>query len=428
MKIKSSIYIVLLTGILLTLLFSCKKEATNTAPTVPSVTISTVTVISENSVISHGEVTSDGGSAVTSRGVCWSTNQNPTTSDSKTIDGTGTGSFTSTIMGLTPGAIYYIRAYATNSIGTAYGEQTTYTIVNYPALTTNTISATTATTAKSGGNITSDGGSAVTARGVCWSTTQLPTTANSKTTDGSGIGSFESSLTGLVENTTYYVRAYATNSAGTGYGSEVSFKASALTVTDIDGNVYHTVTIGTQVWMVENLKTTKYRNGDPMPNVTDLATWKTINSGAYCWYNNDAATYKATYGALYNWYSVSDSRNIAPTGWHVATDAEWTTLITFLGGKEVAGGKLKETGTSHWLSPNTNAANSNGFTALPGGYLNSYDGNGTFSSIGTYGIWFSSTEHSTTEARIHEVKNDNGRCAPGEAEKGHGFSVRCVKD
>ena len=146
---------------------------------------------------------------------------------------------------------------------------------------------------------------------------------------------------------------------------------NAATVTDIDGNVYHTVTIGTQTWMVENLKTTRYRNGEAIPNITDNASWAALITCAYCDYNNIPSN-SITYGKLYNWYAVNDSRNIAPMGWHVSTDAEWTTLTTFLGGTSIAGGKLKENGTIHWNSPNVGATNETGFSALPGGYrLNS---------------------------------------------------------
>ena len=344
--------------------------ATTTA-ILPVLTTTVASSLTSNSVTIGGAITTDGGSTVTARGVCWSTTQNPTIANSKTTDGTGAGAFVSSITGLTLCTTYYISAYATNSIGTAYGTQVTITTTALaPTLTTTAISAVTTTTATSGGNISSDGGSAVTARGICWATTQNPTVANSITTDGSASGTFTSNLTGLTPGTAYYIRAYATNSIGTVYGTQVIFSTATLsggTVVDIDGNVYNTVTIGTQVWMVENLKTTKYRNGDAIPNVTGNASWVALSTGAYCWYNNDAATYKATYGALYNWYAVGDSRNIAPSGWHVATDSEWTTLSTFLGGESIAGDKLKEIGTSHWLSPNTGATNSNGFTAFPGG-------------------------------------------------------------
>jgi uncharacterized protein (TIGR02145 family) len=193
------------------------------------------------------------------------------------------------------------------------------------------------------------------------------------------------------------------------------------TVTDIDGNVYHTVTIGTQVWMVENLKITKYRNGDAIPNVTDSTAWYHLTTGAYCNYNNDINN-ATTYGRLYNWYTVNDSRKIAPTGWHVPTDAEWTTLTDYLGN---AGGKLKETGTAHWNSPNTGATNETGFTALPGGYR-IY--NGTFRSIGNYGNWWSSTENTTDYAWSRDMGCSHSYVYRTSFIKIPGYSVRCVRD
>ena len=189
---------------------------------VPTLTTTVITSITSSTAASGGNITADNGSSVTARGVCWSTSQSPTTANLKTTDATGTGSFTSSITGLAPGTTYYVRAYATNSVGTAYGSQITFvSLVTYPTITTTSASVITTTTAMSGGNITSDGGAAVTARGVCWSTSQNPTTSNYYTTNGSGIGSFTSSITLLTTNTTYYIRAYATNSAGTAYGDQV---------------------------------------------------------------------------------------------------------------------------------------------------------------------------------------------------------------
>jgi len=180
--------------------------------------------ITGTTATSGGNVTGDGGATVTTRGVCWSTSANPTIANSKTTNGTGTGTFTSSITGLTAGTFYYVRAYATNSAGTGYGTQISFTTVSVPILAATTAaSSVTETTATSGGNVTGDGGAAVTARGVCWSTSANPTIANSKTTNGTGTGTFTSSLTGLTANTLYYVRAYATNSMGTGYGTQVSF-------------------------------------------------------------------------------------------------------------------------------------------------------------------------------------------------------------
>jgi len=190
------------------------------------VTTAAVTSVTQTTASGGGNVTSDGGAAVTARGVCWSTAPSPVITGNHTTDGTGTGSFISSITGLTAGTLYYMRAYATNSAGTAYGNELSFTtlpIITPPAVTTVAVTAVTQTTASSGGNVTADGGSAVTARGVCWSTAPSPVITGNHTTDGSGTGSFVSSITGLTAGTFYYVRAYATNSAGTSYGNELSF-------------------------------------------------------------------------------------------------------------------------------------------------------------------------------------------------------------
>src|SRR5665647_1310817 len=402
----------------------------------PTLSTSTATSILATSATSGGNIISDGGSAVTGRGVCWSTTVNPTIASSQTTDGTGSGVFSSSITGLTPGTAYYIRAYATNSIGTVYGNQVTLTMpAILPVISTNMMSSITETTAIGGGSITSDGGEVITARGVCLSITQNPTTSNTKINNGSGVGSFNSNIAGLAANSTYYLRAYATNRIGTVYGSEISFSTlhgSGNMVTDFDGNVYHTVTIGTQVWLVENLKTTTYRNGDPIQNVTGNTAWSALRTGAYCWYNNDA-TYKNTnYGALYNWYTVSDSRNMAPWGWHTPTDAEWTNLTTFLG-ESVAGLKLRETGTAHWFDTNTYATNSSGFTAIPGGQRDGFGlfDSGPFNGLGTMDFWWSSTAYNATDAWARYVSyysSSVGRDNGNNFSKVRGYSVRCVKD
>ena len=161
-----------------------------------------------------------------------------------------------------------------NSVGTAYGNNDSLTTLTTPTLTTTTPSSITVTAASSGGNITSNGGAAVTARGVCWNTSTNPTTANSITSNGTGNGTFTSNITGLVANTTYYVRAYATNSVGTAYGNQDTIKTYTGTVTDCDGNIYYTITIGTQVWMAENLRTTHYRTGcAAIPFLSSNASW-----------------------------------------------------------------------------------------------------------------------------------------------------------
>ena len=324
--------------------------------------------------------------------------------------------------------IYNVTLTATNANGNDTETKTAYIIVTdpnpqLPTLTTTEISSIANTTASSGGNITNQGSSAVTARGVCWSTSQNPTIANSKTTNGSGTGAFTSNLTGLTSNTTYYVRAYATNSIGTAYGNQLSFTttgstANCGTVTDIDGNVYNTVTIGTQCWMVENLKTTRYNDGTTIPNVTDNTAWTGLTTGAWCYYNNDVSN-NSIYGKLYNWYAVKTGK-LAPAGWHVPTFAEWGTLVNYLGGQG-AGGKMKA--TTLWNSPNTGANNSSGFSGLPAGYR-LFDGS---SNMGNFGNFWSSSECIPTASYLNLYYNNdeaNTYCY----NKLNGLSVRCIKD
>jgi uncharacterized protein (TIGR02145 family) len=191
-------------------------------------------------------------------------------------------------------------------------------------------------------------------------------------------------------------------------------------VTDIDGNVYHIITIGTQVWMVENLKTTKFNDGSSIPLIINNSS---VTIPGYCWYNNDSIAYKDSYGALYNWFTINTGK-LAPQGWHVPTDEEWTTLTTFLLGEIVAGGKLKETGTVHWQSPNSWATNESGFSALPGG--SGIDGE--FFGLGYNGYWWSFTEKSIYEAWYRYIGNNGSNVNKDFIDKNFCLSVRCIKD
>jgi uncharacterized protein (TIGR02145 family) len=394
----------------------------------PVLTTTPVTYTTGSEPTSGGNITSDGGAPITARGVCWATTTNPTTANRKTTDGTGTGTYTSTLTRIVDGITYYVRAYATNSNGTFYGNEQVFNGTK-PVLTTATTTKIMATTAYSGGTVIAGGGSTVTALGVCWATTTNPTTADSKTTDGSGIGTFTSNLTGLTASTTYYVRAYATNSGGTGYGNQQTFTTNGPgePLTDIDGNTYNTVWIGGKLWMAENLKTTRYNDGTAIPEVTDNNLWMGLTTGAYCWYNNDVAN-KDIYGALYNWYTVNTGK-LAPTGWHVPSDAEWTNFVNYLEptGHAVGGGKLKETGTAHWLSPNTGATNEFGFTALPGGSRNS---SSVFGNVGYLGYWWSSTAYGASKALNRDISYYTAGifdyCC-GYDNK-FGSSIRCMRD
>ncbi|MCR4857869.1 MAG: hypothetical protein K5890_06705 [Bacteroidales bacterium] len=419
--------------------------------TLPTVTTNNITNTSYSTAICGGNVTSDGGATVTARGVCWSTSQNPTTSSNHTVDGSGTGAFTSNITGLTPGTTYYLRAYATNSAGTAYGTQRSFTTTNsvqVPAVITNVVSNITTSSATCGGNVTSDGGATVTARGVCWSTSQNPTVSSSHTVDGSGTGAYTSNLTGLESGTTYYVRAYATNSVGTVYGNAVSFTTlnssttqdgqpcpNSATVTDYDGNVYNTVKIGNQCWMKENLRTTKYSDG------TDIV----LSSNANIFYPNNNPAYVIDYGHLYNWFAVmhnasssytnpSGVQGICPTGWHLPSDAEWTQLTDYVSGHSefICGsdntyiakalaytqGWSSSTGSCE-VGNNQNSNNGTGFSARPAGCSN-----GVVYTFGLDAEFWSATQPYYRSITYHNATVQRETSSTLNI----GLSVRCIRD
>lgn len=279
------------------------------------------------------------------------------------------------------------------------------------------------TTCETGGTVSGKG---FTETGVCYNTSSAPTTANFKVLSGSTASNYSCFISGLNPATTYYVRAYGIKSSGTSYGNEFSFTTLSIPVygsaTDIDGNEYRTIQIGNKTWMADNLKTTRYRDGTSIVNHKDAATWASLTYGVYCDYNDDPNV-SETYGRLYNWQAAADTRNIAPAGWHVATQAEWTELSNYLGGSQVAGGKLKEEGTDHWLSPNTYASNLSGFDALGAGirlYSGSYSLQGSRTDFivrdaSSRNITLGASTGSLT-SQLHDQFTYWGR------------SIRCVKD
>jgi uncharacterized protein (TIGR02145 family) len=237
-------------------------------------------------------------------------------------------------------------------------------------------------------------------------------------------------MTALSPSTTYYVRAYATNSTGTAYGNQQTFttNATSQTVTDIDGNTYNTVQIGTQVWMSENLKTSRYRNGGSIPYVVGNSDWQALTTGAWSNYNHDAAN-DPIYGKLYNWYTTLGD-TLCPAGWGVPTDDEWTSLTAYLGGESVAGGKMKTIGTTYWNSPNTGATNESGFSVLPGGFRTS---DGSFSRIRDSAFFWSATEGDGYSAWYRRLSSDNGNVYRDynfidNSTESSGASVRCLRD
>jgi len=300
-----------------------------------------------------------------------------------------------------------------------------------PVVSTSEVTEITLSTAICGGTMTADPYSIV-SKGICWSTEQNPTIADNKTVDNSLTSSFSDWMTGLSATTTYYVRAFATSSAGTGYGNQIKFttlidySGQTGTVSDVDGNTYPTIGIGGQIWMAKNLATTKFQDGTAIPLVTGNTTWASLSTAAYCYYNNSLDN-KTNYGGLYNFYtidpSINGNKNVCPTGWHVPTDMEFITLFMYLGQGQ-AGQKLKESGTSHWLSSNT-GTNQSGFSALPGGVR--YDGNGMFDQIGYDCLFWSSTSSGVNTVNL-QISDNAANVNYTSNNKVFGFSIRCLKN
>lgn len=298
-----------------------------------------------------------------------------------------------------------------------------------PILTTYEASNITSSGCLTGGNISSDGGSDIIQKGVVWSNIQNPTIElNTKSNDGFGVGIFNSTIGNLNQGVTYFIRAYATNSSGTAYGNEVSFTTDA----------FQSITIGTQIWQNKNLDVTSYRDGTPIPQVTDPTQWENLTTGAWCYFNNDTSN-GVKYGKLYNWYAVAGIHDnnpntpykvLAPIGWHIPSDDEWTSLTNYLGGENISGGKLKESGTTHWTNPNTGATNSSGFSGLPGGqgsYSSQAPTMNIWTNNGEVAVWWSSTESSYPSAWSRILRtwyNYTQRLNNG---KNNFCSVRCIK-
>lgn len=328
-----------------------------------------------------------------------------------------------------------------------------------PTVTTEFVTDITPTSAICVGNVISCGGSYWFNRGICWSNfISEPTLSDDYRWSDAGAhtGNFPTLLDYLTPGTTYYVRAYASNDAGVAYGSIIEFSTTGSVVGeiifndgliydslgDIAGNTYKTIKIGTQTWMAENLKTTKYYDGSDIPLITDLVKWFNLTTPGFSWYLNNEAKYKNTYGALYNWYTVNTGK-LCPTGWHVPGDAEWTVLISYLGGESEAGGKLKENNTTHWITGIAGnpligipaSTNSSGFTALPGGCRQGVktDPVSYFTDLGYQGNFWSATEYDDPGQGLHAAYNrtcnfGSEACDRMAYTKTQGLSVRCIKD
>jgi uncharacterized protein (TIGR02145 family) len=426
-----------------TLSFTTNQATEGLPATLSTMDISSVTT---TTAVSGGIITEFGTGQIIVSGVCWSTAEYPTVNDNKTIQ-EGSEVFTSTLTNLLPNVTYYVRAYATNNYGTAYGNQIYFTTnrsisdSTVPIVMTVSVTEITVASAVIGSVINSDGGQAIIDKGICWATTPDPTTSNRRTSWGIGTETFPDIIYGLIPETKYYVRAYAVNAVGTGYGDVLSFTTLPISpivfksdypynsVSDADGNLYKTIQIGTQIWMAENLRTTKLNDGTSIPQVTDDAEWQNLKTSGYCWYDNNPSSFKDTYGALYNWYAVNTGK-LCPIGWHVPSNAEWKILSDYLGVD--AGDKMKEEGTTRWVDSNLGASNISGFTAIPGGSRDPFYQEWRYSTFGYLGYnssWWSATENDALIANAAWLYNNVSYFSSSiTALKVAGLSIRCLKD
>jgi len=389
--------------------------------TLPEVTTKAPVDITSGAFRVEGEITNDGYGAILASGFCWDVKENPTVAGNKSNEIPVRNAFAAVIDGLNPETMYYVRAYATNESGTGYGNQFVVPMKAVADLSTIILIATGSTSLNATVSITFDYGTEITERGFCWGITDNPTIVTGFASVGKGLGVYTYEIGQLSPSKVYYVRAFVRNKYGIKYG--ITNQSKTLdpptginppeTVTDASGNVYKTITIGNQTWLANDLKTSKYRNGDNIVGFESLTS--TVGTVGTCYSNPN-------YGQFYNWYAVNDPRNIAPAGWHVATDADWTLLETFLGGSDVAGGKLKEN-QSYWFQPNA-ATDDYGFKALPTGYR---FGDGSFSTSGySMGYWWTSTGSTETTAINRALYYRTTKSMRQTSDKRVGCAVRCV--
>ena len=408
----------------------CKIDA-------PTITTYTVSNITETSAFGGGNITDDGGAEITARGICWNTTGAPTIDNSKTNNGAGIGAFTSGLSGLAEGTTYYVRAYATNSKGTAYGNEVSFTTPSAITITTANVSNITANSATCGGTITSN--KTITARGVCWNTTGNPTISDSKTSDGSGTGSFTSSLTGLTANTAYYVRAYATTIDGTMYGNQVSFKTGTIQICDCDkkygmftdsrdGHVYKSIQIGDKTWMAENLAYLPYLTSYCESSYTTACYYLSPygENDEHEYNSNPKSTYfYKNYGVLYN---LSAALSACPEGWHLPSMDEWISLFSSIeDANDLRDVRL-------WKQDLT-ATNKSCFSALPAGICG---GNCGFNKPGNEANFWACDKKENANSNKNEVGNNAIIWVNGAQPKSYwygflintnnGLSVRCIKD
>ena len=431
------------------LMLSCEKEAL-----LPVVETTGVIDIGLSSFTAQGTLVQTGDEGINQHGFCWSTAPGPDLEeDSCNLLGprTETGAFTSKIQGLDRNTTYYIRAYAVNQMGSAYGKEMvvqtdrTFTVPLVETLGVHTI---TEYSAIAGGMVRDDGGSEITSYGICWDTEQNPTIEGMHKEFSEGTSPFFSSIKNLELRTIYYVKAFAINSTGLAYGDEVMFRTNDTPVTDIDGNVYPTVVIGEQTWMARNLEVTRYANGTLVPFTPEDEWWDSlrVNEKGFCYFNNLSSNGN-TLGALYSWNAAVNGQDsldpelfpiqgVCPDGWHLPSDGDWKELEVALGMTALAadstgwrgniGGLLKSTGINSWLIPNTGATNETRFSALAAG---DRFPKGDYSNLHFSTFYWTSSNYNQDNAWARALGYYVTTMYRGHQDsKEFGFSVRCVRD
>ncbi len=380
---------------------SCKKVNDPKSETYQGVNIDGTSIILGG--VSYGD-------KILESGICWSEYTDPTIKANKVAISKGEGSYSTVISGLTPGKTYHVRAYCASRLKLSYGEDMAFSTLSNASVTTSFPNQITQNSFACSGIVQSNGYTLISC-GICWNTSPNPTINNFKNSDALVGGAFTSNISGLDSNSTYYYRAYAIFNLDTVYGNENTVKTYTSKVVDVDGNMYYTVTIGSQVWMASNLKVTHYRNGDPI-NLIGYASWPSnYSTGNYGNYNDNPAN-SVTLGCFYNGQALNDPRFVAPLGWHVPDVTEWNTLGMTLGGLSVAGNKLK--------SVEFGGSNSSSFNALAAGER-SFD---TDSYKDTLTYLYSSTPSYVYELSIFSsalTQVGSNFIIPG-------YSIRCIKD
>jgi uncharacterized protein (TIGR02145 family) len=395
-----------------------------------------ITSLTATSVKIGGTIIDTGEHGVSRRGHCWAKHEDPSVIDdfsNNLGDTTEAGEYTSVITGLDPDRQYFIRAYAFGEGEIVYGKTIEFTTKNgIIQITTSDPGVMTMSSVDIGGNIIDDGGLTIIERGICWNTAPSPGFNNNRKSDvNNGTGEYSVHITDLTENNiSYYFRAYAVNDVDTFFGSQKTvtlwLNSPGPDISDVQGNNYSSVRIGSQVWMAKNLRTTRLNDNTPIDEVADNANWQYATYPAYCWYNNEAGL-KDIYGALYNWYTVNTEK-LCPSGWHIPDyNIDWYNLIEYLGGSSITGQKIKEEGTTYWADPNC-ADNQSGFSARPGGLR--YSTEGAFGGLSVSAYWWSSSENMGNNTYSYSFKTDYNLCSLDMEThtKSRGFSVRCIKD